>query len=149
MKTVRHLTVGVLLVMAGVAVGVRYGARFRELIRRSSEEVVCSLLPSAKCENSRFNREVNACLKRSSHGGTFKYVELVMQLMQPTTSDCVKKRQKHIRCGIDCVNCITSYVDLYAALSRADGNLLSAYDSGDGTHLNADGYKVFKRMISQ
>ena len=28
--------------------------------------------------------------------------------MQPTTSDCVKKRQKHIRCGIDCVNCITS-----------------------------------------
>lgn len=33
MKTMRHLSVGVLLVMAGVAVGVRYGARFRELIR--------------------------------------------------------------------------------------------------------------------
>lgn len=113
MKTVRHLTVGVLLVMAGVAVGVRYGARFRELIRRPSEKVVCSLLPSAKGENSRFNREVNACLKRSSQGGTFKYV------------------------------------DLYSALAGADGNLLSAYDSGDGTHLNADGYKVFKRMISQ
>ena len=29
--------------------------------------------------------------------------------MQPTTSNCVKKQQKHIRCGIDCVNCITSF----------------------------------------
>lgn len=113
MKAVRHLAVSVLLVMVGVAVGIRYGARFRELLRQSSEKVVCSRRPSAKSGNSRFNREVNADLKRPSLEGTFK---------------CV---------------------DLYAALSYADGNLLSAYDSGDGTHLNADGCNAFKRMVSQ